>query len=100
MKPIICQDTNETKTSYKKYLKSKHWKKVRKQYYKDHKRECIVCNKKSRLNLHHLHYKTLGKESGEELIAICHRCHLVLHSALDSEILINKLLVRFKELTE
>lgn len=58
MKAIYCIETGEIKTSYKKYLKSKHWKNVRKKYYKEHKREYVVCNKKC-LNLHNLYYNTL-----------------------------------------
>ncbi len=63
--------------SYKDYLKSGHWKDT-KNYLQiiDGGKECWVCATKDKIQTHHLHYKSLGYEDGDELIFLCAEHHL------------------------
>jgi len=65
-----------TKERYQIYLLSEHWKKTRMKRMKIDHFHCIICKKKRHLNVHHLSYKNIGKESVlNDLITICQDCH-------------------------
>lgn len=64
---------------YKDYIKSKSWRKRKNEYYKKHKKECIVCKSKWRVGLHHISYKNLGREEDEDLVPLCWGCHADYH---------------------
>lgn len=70
--------------SYTEYLKSDHWKKTRKKALKRAKNRCQLCNKKSKLQVHHRTYKNKGKEKNEDLIVLCNDCHAKFHDKLPS----------------
>lgn len=59
---------------YRDYLQSKHWLDFRKEILKVRNR-CQRCGTKSSLNLHHKHYRCLGKEKNEDIIVLCELCH-------------------------
>lgn len=67
------------KESYFKYLKSAHWKAIKKlalQMYKS----CVLCNSKKKLNVHHRNYDHLYNEIiTEDLIVLCKDCHCLYH---------------------
>lgn len=66
---------------YTDYLKSDHWEKFRKDYWKSHKKTCCCC-KKAALDLHHLTYKHLGKEKKTDVVALCRNCHDKVHKII------------------
>lgn len=62
-------------TYYNNYLQSKHWKDFRKEILSVRKR-CQSCGKMSKsLNLHHINYKNIGKETNDDIIVLCTECH-------------------------
>jgi len=65
--------------NYKTYIKSGLWKKIRKSYYKRHKKECKACKATYKICLHHKNYKRLGHEKDSDLIPLCWTCHGSLH---------------------
>ena len=63
---------------YSDYLKSKHWMEFRQEILSIRKK-CQHCGIKKNLNIHHKHYRTIGKEAGEDIIVLCKECHLRYH---------------------
>jgi len=79
-KTYYCEDTNETCVGYDNYLKTRHWKQLRKQLVpKDHK--CTVCGKSNKaIHLHHITYERVGHELPTDLIPLCEKCHNYIHN--------------------
>ena len=78
---IYCKDTKEY-CNGKNYLKSLHWKNMRKHIYKKYKGICELCGKKIptyKANIHHLTYKRFGNELDTDLILYCETCHAKIH---------------------
>lgn len=74
-----------TKNEYKKYLKSDHWVKTRRQRKRLDNNRCYLCGCPKYLNVHHLKYDNLGDENVEEdLVTLCRKCHLMLHRIKDA----------------
>jgi 5-methylcytosine-specific restriction endonuclease McrA len=71
------------KKNYNKYLRSKHWKEKRQYKMKQSKYTCERCGKvdavTKRFQIHHKHYKTLGKEKMSDLMCLCPNCHRKIH---------------------
>ena len=69
---------------YKDYLNSEHWKSIKNKKhaanYRGKAHHCAVCEDTSRLEVHHLTYKNIGKESLKTLRLLCTECHKILHS--------------------
>jgi hypothetical protein len=67
---------------YEDYLKSKHWKSFRKQVIKESGDQCEMCLivLHRGLQVHHLHYLTLGNESRGDVKVLCRTCHSNLHA--------------------
>jgi len=67
---------------YEDYLKSRHWKAFRKQVIEESNHQCEMCLVVFRrgLQLHHLHYLTLGNESRGDVKVLCKTCHSNLHA--------------------
>jgi len=65
--------------SYNKYLKyiksSLIWKKKRQEALEYYDNRCCSCGSKFNLQVHHKHYKTLFKESMNDLLVLCKYCH-------------------------
>lgn len=62
--------------AYRNYLQSAEWRRLRATIIKRAEGRCERCGRKPRvLEVHHLHYRTLGRETGEELEALCRGCH-------------------------
>jgi len=68
-----------TKIEYSEYLQSKHWKELRKRFYKKNKKVCSVCGATKKIQLHHLTYIRLGKERLSDLMSVCDSCHHLIH---------------------
>lgn len=64
---------------YERALKSDHWKQLRQDALDDTGFMCEECKAPNsdtlRLQLHHLHYKTLGKETLGDVAILCPPCH-------------------------
>lgn len=40
---------------------------------------CESCGRRAALDLHHLHYRSVGEEKPEDLRALCRECHDAAH---------------------
>jgi hypothetical protein len=69
------------KISYDDYLKTAHWKDVRKKYWngKLHNKTCYVCGSKNNLQVHHKSYRRIGHEYLRDLCLLCNACHKETH---------------------
>lgn len=78
-----------------KYYKSSHWRKLRLSITTPKDCHCEICGKPrytkfkkkegykkhfNRMEIHHLHYNTLGKEERGDLICLCNNCHQLGHT--------------------
>jgi len=69
---------------YRDYLKSNHWKEVKKDFYcfkKNHR--CHICFSRENLNVHHKNYKSLNQERAKDLTYLCQDCHTKLHEMIN-----------------
>lgn len=82
---IYCPDTGESAMTYRGYQTTAHWKALR--YRKYHQqRTCERCGREidGDFEMHHLHYKTLGAESLEDVAVLHPSCHAANHDIQDS----------------
>ena len=63
---------------YDDYLTSDHWRKTRVGAIKRAGNRCQKCGAICPLEVHHLVYRRY-REKPEDLIAVCHECHMELH---------------------
>lgn len=68
------------RSRYGDYLRSDHWKQVRKRTLAKRRRICEFCYDPEHLDVHHNSYARLGKEQPEDLNVLCRRCHSLVHS--------------------
>jgi 5-methylcytosine-specific restriction endonuclease McrA len=73
---------------YSTYLLSDEWRQKRRQRLKIDNFNCTMCGCKQtrtkRLEIHHLHYGTLGNENVyTDLASLCPQCHARLHHFYD-----------------
>lgn len=61
-------------TSYSDYLKSPHWREVKRSF-----QDCYCCGDPEEVHLHHKTYERLGEERLDDLVALCPRCHALVH---------------------
>ena len=74
-----------TVTDYQAYLASPEWEARRAKWLAgDYIRRCAACRrlhaKPMQFNLHHRHYRNLGRERMHDLVLLCRPCHRDLHS--------------------
>lgn len=75
-----CYFKRVTKTMYRDYyLQTPHWKIKRRQAIERADGECEICGSTRELEVHHLNYENLGYEEPEDLMALCHNCHMEVH---------------------
>ena len=77
-----------TKSEYKQYLKSKHWKNKKREFLSvQGKRSyaCYLCHKRTKLEIHHITYENLGNEPLADLILLCRKCHQEVTFSKDKE---------------
>jgi len=83
-RPIHCQDTKETALTYKEYLTTEHWKRLRERY--NHKgKACGICRCQGLMNLHHKNYKRLGREQKGDVVLLCSECHTFVHYCIEKK---------------
>jgi hypothetical protein len=85
--PIKCSNTNEIVYSYNEYLKTEHWKILKREYYASGlSKICHRCNKSNiPYDFHHRTYKRLGNEYLIDIIPMCRSCHYESHDILKSK---------------
>lgn len=71
---------NKIPQSYKKYIKSKYWRRRRKDYYRKHGKKCAVCKTSKYVQLHHKVYGNYGREPDDDLVALCNKHHEDFHN--------------------
>lgn len=71
--------TNLKTIPYKDYLKTDHWKQLRKRILKQSGYKCQLCSSKENLNVHHNTYENRGCEKDEDLVVLCGDCHEKFH---------------------
>jgi 5-methylcytosine-specific restriction endonuclease McrA len=47
--------------------------------------KCERCGEKADLDLHHLHYRTVGEETTDDLMALCRPCHNEAHRDINGD---------------
>lgn len=71
---------SERSKAYAIYLKSDHWKDIRKRKFEESGRVCKFCNKtRGVFNVHHINYKNWTDCQLEDLLVLCKDCHDDLH---------------------
>ena len=68
------------KESYRRYLRTPHWRNFKRRFYEKFEYRCIVCSARYGLHIHHLTYERLGHERLEDAVYLCGNCHSHLHA--------------------
>ena len=68
--------------TYQEYLSSRYWQWRRKVKLFKAGYACEKCGSKKRLEVHHKHYRSLGRESNRDLQALCRACHSSFHGGI------------------
>jgi len=69
------------------YLKSEHWKEIRKMALWSAGYKCEKCSCSITLQVHHRTYKNKWKEQREDVQVLCNDCHLLEHKKCEKHIL-------------
>lgn len=69
---------------YQEYITSPEWEAKREQKLEEQDHTCEICGGRA-TQAHHLHYRTLGNESMEDLQALCWECHQKEHPEKDKK---------------
>lgn len=69
------------KLRYEDYLKSDHWKNFKQKAIQNANYKCQLCgNKEEKLSVHHNNYKNKGKETFDDVVVLCDKCHKKFHN--------------------
>lgn len=73
--------------NYQDYMRSYYWIELSSQFREKYGNKCVECgikqeDIKSKLNVHHKHYYTLGEEKEEDLMLLCDDCHKKVHKQM------------------
>jgi len=72
-----------TRSNYQEYLtESTRWQLLRSVAFRRADYRCERCKRRTGLELHHLHYDSIGHEELEDIEALCTDCHKEEHSCL------------------
>ena len=63
-----------TKT-YRMYLRSEKWQAIRLEALRYYFHRCCICGARKNLQIHHINYEHLFKETMEDLTVLCGACH-------------------------
>lgn len=66
---------------YDRYIRSKAWREKREQILAHYGHTCSLCGSHTDLQIHHLHYNSVGTEQMADVAVCCKRCHFKLHHA-------------------
>jgi hypothetical protein len=64
---------------YRTYLSSSHWIQKRVEILQQANGLCEICSQPAN-QVHHLHYRSIGNEQPEDLMAVCRECHELIHA--------------------
>lgn len=64
---------------YSDYLLTDHWKELSNKRKSIDGYKCTVCGSTENLNVHHKTYKNIGNEDIDDVITLCHECHVIVH---------------------
>lgn len=64
---------------YEQYLRTVHWSCVRHRALKAAEWRCQECGARYGLEVHHLHYDTIGRETLDDVAVLCEECHEAKH---------------------
>lgn len=70
------------KSQYVEYLKTDHWKKIRAQRIRVANFVCEHCGIGGLLEVHHLTYARIKRETIADLMALCPRCHSLVEESI------------------
>ncbi len=77
---------NDNRRYYREeYLKSDHWKELRKVKLKLNP-NCEQCGSKTKIEPHHLQYKNLYDVTVEDLQTLCRKCHKLEHLKIENKL--------------
>jgi 5-methylcytosine-specific restriction endonuclease McrA len=62
--------------AYRAYMQSPAWQALRLRVKARDGYRCVQCGSRQRLEVDHLHYRTLTRENLSDLQTLCHRCHV------------------------
>ena len=65
----------KNKEEYNRYLKTPYWQRRRKEILRRDEYMCVGCSSKKNLQVHHMTYSNLGRESDRDLVTLCKECH-------------------------
>ena len=64
------------------YLRSTGWHELARAVRRSQRGRCAACGRRARLDVHHRHYATLGRETRGDVVGLCEPCHLRRHGAI------------------
>ena len=67
--------SDEWRQQYQAYIRSPEWQSRRQMMFAKFGKKCMWCGDTRRLQVHHIHYHTLGHEGAEDLEIVCPGCH-------------------------
>lgn len=76
-----CNHFMLSKEKYKKYLNLESWKKFAKEIKLSKGCKCELCGSEWNLDVHHLNYDCLFKETEYDVVCTCRKCHKKIHKA-------------------
>lgn len=72
----IFDGRNEFPDRYHKRISSAQWKSLKRKVIGQRGNQCERCGRENAsLELHHLHYRSMGSEQPEDVILLCRECH-------------------------
>jgi hypothetical protein len=82
---VIVRDTLAPapmdRRQYKRYLRSRHWQRVKRRELARAKHRCERCGtRRAQLEVHHRTYANVGHEQPGECEVLCQRCHANVHA--------------------
>jgi hypothetical protein len=65
---------------YADYLQTEHWLHFREETIKFFGNKCMICNSEEAVpNVHHRTYENRGRETFNDVIVLCNKCHKLIH---------------------
>jgi hypothetical protein len=64
---------------YKEYLQTEHWRHFKGEFLKSVNNFCQICGSTNQIKVHHKTYKNRGRETFNDVMALCKTCHNKTH---------------------
>lgn len=75
-----CDECTLRSMPYDEYLKTEHWQNVRATALMRADNRCQLCNSPHQLHVHHRTYENRGRETSQDVIVLCKKCHAKFHN--------------------